>query len=188
MLNKNIDEIKNEIKNNYGDKIIFEEFVNNKNNTFELEDNIYQFKTAILKTIDDGQQFIKFIYSVKKDDKEIITLYDSFNDKLKIKLLYESAFPKNQHVIPQNILANWIKGDTSYYITQNSHNGKVTVKKANGASQFLSEYNLFTRFIGNKILTIETGFFKYVDNAFIFLGKKAKSLEDQQEKTIEKNL
>jgi hypothetical protein len=177
MLNKTIEEIKKEIDEKYNEKIAYENFVDKKNNIFDFEENKYSFETLILKTKKDNREILRFIYSVKKNGCEIINEYDNFSKEFLHDLLDKSIFPKNQHIISQNMLRQWIEPKNSYYITQNDYNGKVVPSDAKGTSSFASEYNVFTRFIGNKIITIENGLFKYVDESFDFFGDVAKKTE-----------
>lgn len=183
MLNKNVHEIKKEIDENYSDIISYEEYT--KRNTYSDGVKNYKFKVLLLKTKSDNKEFIKFMYSLTHDDIEIIDQYNSFDRKFQDELLEAASFPKNQHIFSQNILNKWFKPESPYYISQNSHNGKVDSPPARSIKNYLSEYNVFTRFIDNKVFTIETGFFKYIDSSFETLGLKADELE--QQKNIKKN-
>lgn len=188
MINKNIDEIKNEIDKNFNKTISYEEKNYNNGNKFKFKDEVYSFKTISLKTKNDNKEFIRIIYSIiDKENKEIINNYEKFPEKLKDCLLKAAAFPTNQHLIPQNILQKWIDTENAYYISQNDHNGKINKRIAQGISKFLSEDNVFTRFIGNKVLTIETGLFKYIDNGFISIKEKIEKLNKKENiKNIQK--
>lgn len=177
MLNKNIDEIKKEIDDKYIDTITYEEFINKEYNFFTYNEKKYEFKSLILKTKNDNKEFLKFIYSIIEDGTEKISFYNDFDIEFQKKLLGEASFPKNQHIISQNILRKWLESKDSYYISQNSYNGKSTPKNALTVEHFLSQYNIFTRFIDNKIFTIETGFFKYVDDSFDILGKECDKID-----------
>lgn len=185
MINKTVEEIKKEINENYSDVISCEEFTNNDKNIFSDGFKFYEFKALLLKTKSDNKEFIKFIYSLTHEGIEIIDQYNSFDRKFQDKLLEVASFPKNQHIFSQNILNKWFKPEEPYYISQNSHNGKVNNPSAKSIKNYLSEYNVFTRFIDNKVFTIETGFFKYIDSSFETLGSKAEELE--QQKNIKKN-
>lgn len=180
-------EIKQEIDNKYSEKIYYTENFNKVNNSFFFEGKNYKFQSVSIRTVQDKQEFVKIIYSLLCDGIEIIQNYTDLENKLMKVLLKEANFPTNNHLIPQHLLKNWTTNNEGIYLSQNNPNGEISYKKAQGVTNFLSEYNVFNRIIENKIYTIETGLFKYIDNNFEKIKNK-KILNEEVDNNVYKNI
>lgn len=185
MIKSDIEEIKQAIENEFFEKLCYVENINSKKNTFSYNNKDYTFKSISIKTKFDNKEFIKIIYSLCDKDSELIQKYEVLDKKLKEGLLRSAQFPINNHIVSQNLLNNWLVNDNGYYISQNNHNGELVEKKAQGTKNFLSEDNIFNRFMHNKILTIETGLFKYFDDNFKKINEIICNLQNTSNKVIQ---